>query len=449
MSSEPRTFRRKSRRRAAEIAFFVLLGVLALVLTEAGYRLFLHHQLYAKLEAGIKVDPAPTFGFYAYPAPWRFDRNQGFVFNDGPWLSGRVLHGAFDRCEERGRGNRHGNFGEARGSYHHAEFKIALFGSSYTLIDHDMNGDTTSNLLQDMLARRLGKTVHVLNYSRDATGILTMFDIAQARLPIDKPDLAIFTFNTTALGYQRHWRVVAESRPGFYRMYQSLDPTDKLEPHRSILNGHVISRHVNREWCDRMTDALRREDRAALVNDPILRDLIKEYRDIKRTQDIPRIGFSFFTPRTSFVLNQLRYGDPYHGTHVYEPKTIYAPLVLDSYVQDHGFLDAIAAVKATGIPFLLVHLPTLNDFRNPVGIVFGAHGVPPERERTLLKSLEELADREIVRLITYYDPNLIENALALVMSEQDSHPSPRGVPAMAEALNRLLLDGKVLGSKPN
>jgi hypothetical protein len=414
--------------------------LVSVVIVEGGYRWFLWKQVNAERNRYDKAQPQPTLHFYGWPPPWRFDRKRGFAFNDGPWLAGNVVNGVFSACVKEGPGNRYGNFGPARGDYATAEVRIALFGSSYTLVDYESDGNTTTNLLQQKLAQRLGRSVHILNFSRDATGLLSMFDIAQDVAEQYRPHLMLFTFNTTALGYRRHWRVVKESAPGFYRMYFSLDASEQVDPARSIVHTNPITPRVTPQWCDEMEAARLRGDHARLRDDPLLKDIIAEHRAIVRERSVPRIALDFWDPRISFVYNQLKYGNPFHDMQMFAENTFWTPLALSSYANDAGFVEAVDRIRATNIPFYVVHVPMLQEMNASANYASGSSGLTDAQQASVLASVEELTGRRIIELARYYQAPLLENPLQLVASQSDSHPSPLGVVAMADALERLLVE---------
>ena len=95
-----------------------------------------------------------------------------------------------------------------------SEFKIFVLGDSFTMIQDD--GITWPHLLQQVLRARTGRKVTVLNYSREAYGILQMID--QASMLVDeKPDMILIAFITPDLPRARFWRMkreTATSSPG-------------------------------------------------------------------------------------------------------------------------------------------------------------------------------------------------------------------------------------------
>ncbi|MBL8707168.1 MAG: hypothetical protein JNM30_20105 [Rhodospirillales bacterium] len=421
-------------KRFAEICFFAFLALVTFVLTEAAYRVFLHQTLHTGTQ---QPDAAPTFTAWAFPAPWKFDRDLGFTFNDGQWRRALFADGAFTGCDTSLGGNRYGNFSPIRGDYASADVKVLFFGSSYTLKDVGSQGNTATNLLQEALSAEMGKKVHILNYSRDSIGILSMVDMARARLPIDKPDLIIFGFNTLSLAYQRNWRFVKQTGPSAYRMYQSLAATDEVVPQQAILAPLVISDKVTAEWCDRL-ERIRdgSGDKSALRGDPVVVELVRHYNGVRRDQEARDIVVDFFTPWTSFVYNKLRRGDAFYGMQVYGPKTIWAAISASSYAGDRQFVEAVAALKSSGVPLRLLHLPSLADLEKPGTIVEGVSSLQPGQERSLIRSLEQVFGLEYVPLSRYYAAEDLEKPLELVESKQDWHPNQKGTEAMARAFLR-------------
>ena len=428
------------------LVLFSLLILFSIGFVEIGYRVFLSRQLVAKAESTSEPDPTPTFSFYAYPAPWRFDEKIGFAFNEGPWLAGSIGKGAFNGCGVSGPGNKYGNISTVHSDYDHAALKVILLGSSFTM-GKPPDGKLTHDILEEKLSQAIGKPVSILNFSRDSTGLLNSFDIARTKMPELKPDLLLFVFNTTALSHQRHWRVVHRDPyfPGMWRMALALDPSTKLnDPRRVILQEQVISDEVTQEWCDRLKRSMDSGDRAVLQGDPLVRKLVATYQRLKSDLNSVLYGVNFFAPNVSFVYNKIWYKNPYYSMKVFEEKTIYAPLAIDDLAEDEQFVEAVTFVKQSGIPFLMIHIPTLSEMEaGPEGnFNFGGVGVPAERERSLAASMERLVGKPIIHLYSFYDPEAKRDPLALVQSRQDNHPSIKkggGVEAMSKALENLLV----------
>ena len=427
----------------ANVTLLLISTLIAVLLLEVGYRVVLSWKLAADAQAKMRPDPEPTFSFFAYPAPWRFDEKLGFVYNEGSWLGGSIVKGAFDHCGMGGPGNKYGNAYAVNSNYENAAVKMLLLGSSFTMVGNK-EGLLVHDLLEKRLSEKLGRQVSILNFSRDATGLLSSFDIARAKIAELRPDFLLFVFNTTAFGYQRHWRVVHRDPhfSGMWRMAFSLDPYEKLSDRRRvILQPQVISTDVTQEWCDRLTQATKAGDQKTLHSDPLVHKLIATHLQLRRDLEVPLYAINFYATDVSFVYNKLVRGTPYHRMKLYEENTIYAPLAIDDFGVDKQFVEEVEFVKNSGIPFLMIHIPTINEMGDKLSgsFDFGGYGMEAARERSLAASAERLTEKQIIHLYTYYNEAEKRNPLALVQSPQDGHPNPKGVEVMAEAMERLLL----------
>ena len=115
------------------------------------------------MDAPCEEATGPTFTIYAYPnTPWTYHEEMGTV-HQPLWAGGAIMNGAFNSFGVQEALNNYGTVGEAIGSYPDAEVKILLFGSSFTTQE-------ATNLLQEKLAKKLGKSVHVLNFSVGSNG---------------------------------------------------------------------------------------------------------------------------------------------------------------------------------------------------------------------------------------------------------------------------------------
>jgi hypothetical protein len=144
----------------------------------------------------------------------------------------------------------------------------------------------------------------------------------------------------------------------------------------------------------------------------------------------------------SFALNLVLTGDPFDGMTMFADQPIYAPLTLDRYTDDPDFNMSMKHLKTAGVPFIPVHIPTLAEMRKaPDGpFEFAGSGVPPRRGASLTADLEQALNEPFVNLYRYYASEQKSDPLKLVHSATNSHPSPVGVVAMAEALERMLLE---------
>ena len=201
--------------------------------------------------------------------------------------------------------NQQGNQGRACTDYAEGDLKILMFGDSFLATVGD--GLTMSNVLQDRLGDRLGKKVRILNFGRDGYGILRMVDLAAAKIPEYKPDLAIIVFITDDLDRARWWRKEG-SFEGIRGLYYTLNPNVSPDPNRDTLIFYINPR-VTREWCSHMKASPGRTD-------VLFQQIVQEYTALKVRQRADIGGFTRFS--RSFVLTRLFHKDPFHG--LYSPQ---------------------------------------------------------------------------------------------------------------------------------
>jgi hypothetical protein len=408
---------------------------------EVAYRVFLSH----KLERDIAKQLTPTgdkFGAFGV-APWKFNKDTGFEFKRTPWLAATIDNNRFAGCGEAPAANRFGNVGRDDPNYERADVKFLLVGASFTMVG-DRGGHLVNELVADELSRRTGKRVSILNFSRDATGILMHMDMVRARLDELKPNVVLVAANVTQLIYQRHWRVVLDDANGFHRFYFMLDPVEKIvDADRAVLQPTVISDHITHEWCARNSGALAMRDYAALGRDPLMPQLISEREKLFNEQRLPRPTVNFWRLDRSFMYSRLVHGNAFHELDLFEGQPVYTHSNLARFSDDQGSVAAAALAKSRSVGIIPIHIPTLAEMRaSETGEEFGyvAHGVPAEQGAGLAADFAELVGEPWVPIYKYYAPALKADPLKLVHSDEDSHPSPLGVHAMADALVAMLLE---------
>ena len=439
-SSKPRqTFAMRKFFRALGTTVFIV--VVTALLVECAYRYYLSTRVTAELAdwgKKFKQTERPTVAGYGV-APWVFD-GAGHSFQQGPWRTALISDGVFERCESAGEGNKLGNFGWMPEDYATADLRLMIVGSSFSMVK-DENGHLVDQVLMERLSKRLNRRVAVLNYSRDATGVLAYFNMARFKFEESKPHIIIALINTIALISRPHWRVVLSEGDGFRRLYFLLDPeAHPADPKRAVPQPFVISDAVTEEWCRKMTQMRARGDMNALREDPVVKSLIARHNKLQREALQPKVAINFWRPDVSFAWNQLTTGDPFNGMPMFaEP--IYNALKLDRYTDDPNFNAAVKRLKELGVPIILVHIPQFPDVaRQSQGWEFAANGVPPRQCASLVADLEAALGESFVHLYQYYPSELKKDPLKLVVSENNSHPSKLGVAAMAEALERMLLE---------
>ena len=105
--------------------------------------------------------------------------------------------------------------------------------------------------------------------------------------------------------------------------------------------------------------------------------------------------------------------------------------------------EAAAIAKARSVPIIPIHVPTLPEMRaSDTGSLFGyaAHGVPEQQGESLAADFAQLVGEPWVHIYKFYAPGLKADPLKLVHSDEDSHPNPLGVHAMADAMVAMLLE---------
>jgi hypothetical protein len=404
------------------------------VVVEGGYRLYLGRALTVATDADAPPAAETAFTFYSRPEPWRFARNGGFEYNEGRWLNGIIEKGEFKVCGFFGEGNRYGGFGKLEQDWDGAELRVLLLGSSYTL-STDV-GEQLRQGLESALRRR----VALLNLSRDATGILTMFDIAAEKIEELRPDLVLFTFNTSAFGYGRHWREVRPVSDDAGALVLLKDPEPLAPRTRSLPQPAIVSALASPQWCEEMTRAREVGDTARLRDDATVRALIDAYEVYRSSLARPPVVIDFLRTDVSFAWNTLVYQQPFHGMTLREEVAIFTPLEILDYAQDETFMAALERVKASDVPFTLLLIPALPEMEDGADYAFGRFGVREDVERALSASLESLTGQAVDHLWKRYTAAEQREPRALVLGEKDWHPNAAGGQALANALKQVVLE---------
>jgi len=405
-------------------SILVVVSVLiSIVAAEAGYRYYLYLSNPDKFSFTLNRG-LPTFGLYDV-SHWEFDRDLGYTYPPNrqihqTFISAGVIRGctSFNTINERG------NIGPIRGDFGSADVKIAVFGDSFPAFI--VKGMTFPAKLQDTLSEHLKKSVHVVNFGRDGTGVLQIFDTAVAKLPEWKPDLAIITFTTDDLDRVRIWRTVT-SINGEKRVLTTVDP----EPHPSILRSQdtfVIEKRATPEWCQSLFG---KED--AHLTDPLLQDLFYRYRRMAR-----EAGYWFpdsWSFRHSFLYNRLVHGDPFYSK---DREQFTIPRVpFDDYAQDKSFVEKVAALEQMNIPYVIVHLPVSPE------VAMGQEADLFPKRAALWNSLERATGKKILG-VTDYIPMPLENPSRMDASSNNLHPGPFGMKIYADAITNMIIDNDLL-----
>ncbi len=428
-------------RRYANLILLVASLAFGVLAAEGGYRLWLAYKLRA-LAGPVAEDPNPSFGVYN-TAPWRFDREAGFAYIANlPYWTAYIDRGAFAGCTQpQVMTNAQGNIGRIIGSYERADLRILVFGDSFATMHYD--GDTWPNLLQRKLEKATGRSVHVVNFGRDSYGLLQMMDLAAREVPNWRPDYVIFAYITNDLVRPRAWRVIKEVR-GYWRFIMATEPDESIEPgpNTSTNEQGLVNPKITRAWCDAMMAHLQRGDAAARREDPVVRELVRQYNTIRREnarQVIDPHDVNLWTLRVSYLYNRIVHGDTFLGTGVRPRRVGYATIELDDYARDRRFVEAAAKVLAAGAIPILIHFPVLPEIEAGRQYLWRLAGATDERQGSgLVKSLERILGTRSVNLLDYL-PMPIHDFKPYVAAPQDWHPNAKGIDLYSDAVLKALL----------
>lgn len=401
----------KSKSRLAE-ALLVVFGIaFAFVLAEAGYRVILRVQ-----HAERFVTPEiSALGVYD-KSYWEYDEDFGYRYPPK-----RVIHltnvadGLVNGCGTLDVINERGNIGPIVGDYDTAEQKVLLFGDSWAAFQ--VEGLTVADFLQETLERETGKSTHVVNFGRDGYSILQMFDMAAAKIPEWKPDVAIIAFITDDLLRARFWRTVTSygGTPRVMQVYEP-DPNPPLEAAHDVF---VIHPEATQEWCQAISGTGKR--------DRILDEMLGNYRDVLLSSGVELANI--WRPDHSYLWSRATTGNAFGSLGA---STRTPTLEIDSYAEDAQFMRRVAELKALGVPIMLFH------FAIPHEVTTGQEFIVSYRQDRLLESIEAATGFRIHGTLDHYDGGL-KDPLKMMNTPSDAHPSHFAMDLYAESLTQSLL----------
>ncbi len=408
-------------------AFAIALGCLIGSLSaESGYRAYLYvtqsHQFVGDRNL-----------WYFQSSPHQFSEEFGFEYVPGSYSGGAAYDGRIVECWDRMEEweiNERGNSGRIKGSYEDADLKILVFGDSFTQRARlDPNGDymTWPNYLQDRLVANLAASVHVVNFGRDAYGVLQMFDLAVAKIQELKPDLAVFAFITDDLTRDRFWRTTT-FLDGRERVMTSMVP-DATPDWDTATDDYLVESRATVEWCRDLLES-------GAVNDPIVSDLEETLRLGRRRSTLLADPFSL---TQSFVVDRIVHGDPYFSTYRSARPSQLPRHDWRDFAEDDRLRANVEALGRMGIPYVIVHLATYSELSRQ-----DEYADADESERGLVESLGRLTGRPIERTLA----NLslpVEDLESVPIASDDMHPSLRGHQLYAEAVAGILGQSEFLG----
>ena len=391
--------------------------LLSLLGAEAGYRYYLYRTQPARfLPPGLPID-------FFQRAPWLYNETYGWDYQPGATYGGTIADGAVTSCW-RWLANERGNVGRIQGSYEDAELKVLVLGDSWTAQPRQLSDGTTvtwPDFLQDELEARTGRSVHVVNFARDASGVLQMFDMARVKLPEWKPDLAVVAFITDDLTRARSWRNTGRFE-GAWRVLTTLSPTQppNLE---DAAETAIIHPDADASWC-------RETKRSEIVDDPIAAAIEQRRRETRGRGSPLADPFSL---SQSFLFDAVVRGNPTH-TNIARLKPAQNPRhTLGSFADDERSVEAFREIEQLGIPVILVHLAYFAE------IAAGREVIPTSaRDENLWHSLEELHGGPIYATLDHVELPVERPEELSGDFPRDHHPSIRGLMFYAQMVTELM-----------
>jgi len=301
-----------------------------------------------------------------------------------------------------------GNLGREPEDWRDAEFQIMVFGDSFTA-NPARGGIGWPDYLPGKLESATGMKTEVINFGRDGYGVLQMLDHAAFMIPNGRPSLAIIAMIADDLPRARTWRSTRRI-DGDTRVLISIEPDPDPDP-RSCVDRGIVHSGATASWFASMTSEHR-------PHDPTLREVLEQHHRLLRAN----LNLDLLALRTSFLLDRIRFGDPYHS--VYKPSRN-PRIPLTDLSQDAGFLECVEVVRQTDVPVILVLLPTLNDLKHHNYVV-------DSQERELLASLRKTMGLNTVKLRQFI--RVPEEEWSTLYLAGDGHPSARGAEVFAEAI---------------
>jgi lysophospholipase L1-like esterase len=383
-------------------AGLILTGVLVSLLgAELAYRAVLAIQFQ-------KETAKPTY-FVANGSLYTYDQSVGYRYAPNQAVLFVHIKNGYPESYETVRVNRYGNIGPAPENWRTAAVRILILGDSFTA-NPRMEGRNWPDFLAAKLHAKYGYHAEITNMGRDGYGVLQMYDLAWSAIRRMQPSLTIIAVIMEDLTRARTWRTLTtiDDEPRLL-ISCAADPDPDLE---LAADKDVVNPSVSLAWFRSMQAEHQPED-------PLLRDLNEQYRRLERQNR----GVNLTALNTSFLLDRIRYGDPYHRR--YKPARNPNHGYWD-FMEDRGFKQTADKIAAFRVPVLVILLPTYEEIMEK-----GYRG--SDRQIALLESLQKNCGGYFTALLEPLT-STGEDPKSYFLLPDDRHPSPRGAEAYAEAI---------------
>ena len=377
----------------------IFISLIAIVLTEVGYRIYLNF---------VETSQQETLTFNAFSSSiWQYDEKAGYTYKPShnmDWVM--IIDGLPKRCGSTGTDS-HGYVG--RGMLPSQEgLEIAVLGDSFSSMAVD--GSTWPDFFGDEIQRaNQSLPLRIRNLSRDGYGVLQMIDQAAGMIASGAmhPDVILIAIIGQDLVRHRTWRI-EKLKGRTAEVFYSFDPR-LIESPETYNRAALINPKVTTRWCEELKVSGNR-------NDATLIELTAQYKSaLAHDQIFDGKRVDLFSVTNCYFCNTLKWGTPYRrgGLGIRSSGGIN----FDKYSTDPAFTKGMETIKNAGIPVWLVYLPWEPELRN------GKKELKPQEDK-LLKELESYSDRFFD--LTPTQP-LGEKATALTLLPEDKHPSLDGL----------------------
>ena len=213
-----------------------------------------------------------------------------------------------------------------------------------------------------------------------------------------------------------------------------------------------INPKVTGDWCDRMTALKAEGGLQKLKEDQVSRDLVSEHETLREENTKPLLETGVWgrdTLGTSFLYDRIVRGNPMIGLLSAMPRVGFrGVMALDRLDEDDKFRAAVARLRETGIPGILIHLPHIVEISRGTEFLYREAGGMGDRQGTSLReSLEQAFGVETIGLV----PPLSEEKSdpgAYVLNAADPHPNRLGLQFYADAVALALSQRGLLRAAP-
>ncbi|MDA1014573.1 MAG: SGNH/GDSL hydrolase family protein [Planctomycetota bacterium] len=408
---------RKSRRRqlAQRLALVLASGLLTLLALEVAYRV--------KLFATLGHTPlGASRSFMAHQhVPVEFDREFGFRYRPNQTFVGvRIV----DRKPVLFYRRTFDEFGNprCRPACKDPELTLAVFGDSFTAQADDET--LWTEVVEAELSRQISKRIRVVNYGRDAYGILQMFDLAASRATQDQPDLVVFAFISDDLNRDRSWTIRSD-RNAEQRVFStdSPDQSEHSTGNSRIPNG-VYDAGITEQWARAIV-------RTQTMDDELLLSLNERYQRLLDSNPLP---IDYWSLGRSFLFHRLRNRDPFFGI----PGVSANPrFQADDFDGDARFMAAVKTLRSLDCPITLIHLPQFEELE-------AGRYLLTAQQQSLLESLKVHVGVDPINLL---DRRPTKDLGSLFLLPHDRHPSAAGHRYYGESISVILGERELLATK--